>query len=43
MDNYINYSYYDENGKHILIIHKNTPQETIDRYLQKYDEVKYKE
>ena len=43
MDNYINYSYYDELGKHILIIHKNTPQETIDRYLQKYDEVRYKE
>lgn len=43
MDNYFNYSYYNEEGKHIAIVHPNTPKETIERYLQKYDEVKFKE
>ncbi len=43
MDNYFNYSYYDETGKYIAIVHKNTPKETIEKYLEKYDEVKYKE
>ena len=43
MEEGLNYSYYDESGKHIAIVHKNTPKESIERYLQKYDEVKYKE
>ena len=43
MDNYFNYSFYDEIGKHIAIVHPNTPKETIERYLEKYDEVKFKE
>ncbi len=38
-----NYSYYDETGKHIAIVNKNTPKETIERLKQKYDEVKYEE
>ncbi len=43
MDNYINYSYYDETGKYIAIVHENTPKETIERFKKIYDEVKYKE
>lgn len=42
-DKYINYSFYDETGKHILIVNEDTPEESIERYKQKYDEVKYKE
>lgn len=37
------YSYYEEDGKEVAIIHKNTPQETIDRLKQKYDEVRCEE
>lgn len=37
------YSYYDETGKHIAIVHKNTPKESIERYKEKYDEVRYEE
>lgn len=43
MDKYMNYSFYDETGKHILIVDSNTPQESIERYKEKYDEVKYEE
>lgn len=43
MDNYFNYSFYDETGKNIVIVHKNTPKETIERYAQVYDEVKFEE
>lgn len=43
MDNYINYAYYDETGKYIAIVHKNTSKETMQRYLEKYDEVKFEE
>lgn len=43
MDNYLNYAYYDDCGNLIAIIHKNTPQETIERYKKKYDEGKYEE
>jgi hypothetical protein len=40
MDSYINHSYYDEVGKYIVVVHKNTPKETIERYKKKYDEVR---
>ena len=37
------YGYYDEQGKHIAIVHRNTPKETIERLKEKFDEVKYEE
>ena len=37
------YSFYDETGKYIAIVHENTPKETIERLKQKYNEVRYKE
>ena len=43
MDNYISYSYYDEEGKHIAIVHKNIPKEVMEELSKKYDEVKFKE
>lgn len=43
MDNYIRYAYYDEIGKHIAIINKDTPNEVIKKLQKEYDEVKYKE
>jgi len=43
MDNYIQYTYYDEVGKHIAIINQDTPKEIIKKLQKKYDEVKYKE
>ena len=43
MDNYIQYTYYDEVGDYIAIINKNTPKEIIKKLSEEYDEVKYKE
>ena len=43
MDNYIQYTYYDEEEKNIAIINKNTPKEIIEQLSKEYDEVKYKE
>jgi len=43
MEEGINYSFYDEIGKHIAIVNEDTPKETIERLKQKYDEVKFKE
>lgn len=43
MDNYIQYTYYDEFRKKIAIINKNTPKEIIEQLSKEYDEVKYKE
>lgn len=43
MDNYIQYTFYDEVGKNIAIINKNTPKEFIKKLQEEYDEVKYKE
>lgn len=43
MNNYIEYTFYDENKKLIAIINQNTPKEEIKKLLEKYDEVKYKE
>lgn len=37
------YGYYEEDGRFVAIVNKNTPKETIERLKQKYDEVKYKE
>lgn len=43
MDNYIQYTYYDETRNKIAIIYPNTPQKIIKELQKKYDEVKYKE
>lgn len=43
MDNYIQYTYYDDIGKNIAIINTDTPNEVIKKLQEEYDEVKYKE
>ncbi len=43
MDDYIQYTYYDEVGKHIAIINQDTPNEIIKKLQEEYDEVKLKE
>ena len=43
MDNYIRYTYYDEQNNKVAIIYPNTPNEVIKKLQEKYDEVKYKE
>ena len=43
MDNYIQYTFYDETRKKIAIINKNTPKDIIKKLQEEYDEVKYKE
>ena len=43
MDNYIQYTFYDEIGNHIAIINKDIPKEIIKKLQEEYDEVKYKE
>lgn len=43
MDNYIQYTFYDDTKKKIAIINKNTPKDIIKKLQEEYDEVKYKE
>lgn len=43
MEKYINYTFYEETGKHIAIIYENTPKEILEEFKKVYDEVKYKE
>jgi len=43
MNNYINYTFYDDDQRLIAIVYPNTPIEVIHDLLQKYDEVKFKE
>jgi len=43
VDNYIQYTFYDEVGKKVAIIYQNTPKEIIKKLQEQYDEVKYKE
>lgn len=43
MNNYIKYTFYDELKRLIAIVNQNTPKETIQELLKKYDEVKFKE
>ena len=43
MDNYIQYTYYDETRNKIAIIYPKTPREVIKKLQEEYDEVKYKE
>lgn len=37
------YSYYEEDGTTVAIVHENTPPETIERLKKIYDDVRYKE
>ena len=43
MDNYIQYTYYDEVGKHIAILNHNVTKEVMEELSKQYDEVKFKE
>lgn len=43
MNNYIKYTYYDDDKRLIAIVNKNITKETMQELLQKYDEVKFKE
>lgn len=43
MNNYIKYTFYDDDKRLIAIVNKNIPKEVMQELLQKYDEVKFKE
>ena len=43
INNYIRYTFYDDDKRYIAIVYPNTPKEVIQDLLQKYDEVKFKE
>lgn len=40
---FIYYTFYDETGEYIAIIHKDTPKEIITKLEEKYDQVRFKE
>lgn len=43
MNNYIKYTFYDDDKRLIAIVNQNTPKEIIQELLKNYDEVKFKE
>ena len=43
MNNYIKYTFYDDDKRLIAIVNKNIPKEVMQELQQKYDEVKFKE
>ena len=43
MNNYIRYTFYDDDKRLIAIVTKNIPKEVMQELLQKYDEVKFEE
>ena len=43
MNNYIRYTFYDDDKRLIAIVSKNIPKEVMQELLQKYDEVKFEE
>ena len=43
MNNYIRYTFYDDDKRLIAIVYKNIPKEAMQELLQKYDEVKFEE
>ena len=43
MNNYIRYTFYDDDKRLIAIVNKNITKEVMQELLQKYDEVKFKE
>jgi len=43
MNNYIKYTFYDDDKRLIAIVNKNITKEAMQELLQKYDEVKFEE
>lgn len=43
MNNYIKYTFYDDDKRLIAIVNKNISKEAMQELLQKYDEVKFEE
>ena len=43
MNNYIRYTFYDDDKRLIAIVNKNITKEVMQELLQKYDEVKFEE
>ena len=43
MNNYIRYTFYDDDKKLIAIVNKNITKEAMQQLQQEYDEVKFKE
>ena len=43
MNNYIRYTFCDDDKKLIAIVYPNTPKKEMQDLLQEYDEVKFKE
>ena len=43
MNNYIKYTYYDEQKRLIAIVYQNIPKKVMQELLKDYDEVKFKE
>ena len=43
MNNYIRYTFYDDDKRLIAIVYKNITKEAMQELLQKYDEVKFEE
>ena len=43
MNNYIRYTFYDDEKRLIAIVNKNIPKEVMQQLQQEYDEVKFRE
>ena len=43
MNNYIRYTFYDDDKRLIAIVSKNIPKEVMQELLKEYDEVKFEE
>ena len=43
MNNYIRYTFYDDDKRLIAIVNKNIPKEVVQELLKEYDEVKFEE
>lgn len=43
MNNYIKYTFYDDQNRKIAIVNQNIPKEEIQNLLKEYNEVKFKE
>ena len=43
MNNYIRYTFYDDDKKLIAIVNKNITKEVMQELQQEYDEVKFEE
>ena len=43
MNNYIKYTFYDDDKRLIAIVNKNIPKEVMQELLKEYEEVKFRE